>query len=366
MNVLKPKIFKSKKFVVDCQKVYAAFFNNYRAMAAALQQMVPDSSAESCLRHMTDMNLLLSASFMSCICTILSIASSELQRFDGLINDLFNNYTALIEKLSDIRSLLLKQEFKNYLPLKRFSDMLTALDKGEFQGVPIIGRNSILRHHNPLINENMFSKFENYVSAVMAGFIRRMARTIDDHKLQSYAGFLNTLMGSLVPHTFSIEFNPVIIGEILAIPSGAINSFIQRFCNLLIKLPSKSKTSFNKALRCILVNASSYRDFPHKSISGLIDIVVIPVSEAIAETHGSLIDELKLRYCNTDANYNRLQNELKIKLMGPPPCTDSAENLINKVARRMTEKHNFITSHNNIGAAMKNYRKIKYSLPFSF
>ena len=281
---------------------------------------------------MTDKNLLLSASFMSCICTILSIASSELQRFDGLINDLFNNYTALIEKLSDIRSLLLKQEFKNYLPLKRFSDMLTALDKREFQGVPIIGRNSILRHYNPLINENMFSKFENYVSAVMAGFIRRMARTIDDPKLQSYAGFLNTLMGSLVPHTFSIEF----------------------------------KTSFNKALRCILVNASSYRDFPHKSISGLIDIVVIPVSEAIAETHGSLIDELKLRYCNTDANYNRLQNELKIKLMGPPPCTDSAENLINKVARRMTEKHNFITSHNNIGAAMKNYRKIKYSLPFSF
>ena len=44
LALLKPKIFKSKKFVVDCEKVYRSFFKNYRAIAAALQGLLPDPS----------------------------------------------------------------------------------------------------------------------------------------------------------------------------------------------------------------------------------------------------------------------------------------------------------------------------------
>ena len=366
MTLLKPKIFKTKKFVVDCEKVYVAFFRNYKAIAAALQQLVPDSTAETCLRHMTDKHFLLSASFMACICSILASSSSEFQRFDGLVNDLFNNYTVLIEQLNEIKALLIKQDVKGYSPLKRFADMLTEIDKGEHQGVPIIGRNSILRHYQPLITENMFSKLDNYVSAIQSGFTKRMAGAIENQRLASYAGFLNVLMGSIVPHTFSITFDPVLIGEILRIPATTVQNYLEKFCKLIGGLPSKCKSSFNKAIRSVLIDPLLYRDLPEKFLAGFIEILAIPVSEAIAETQGSAIDHLKLRYCNTDANYNRLQNELKIKLMGPPPCTDSAERLIAAVARKMCGKHNFLTTHGKMGSAITHVRDKKYSLPFSF
>ena len=80
----------------------------------------------------------------------------------------------------------------------------------------------------------------------------------------------------------------------------------------------------------------------------------------IAETHGSSIDQLKLRYCHTDQDYKRLQNELKIQLMGPPPCTDSAEKLVEKVARRMTQKHAFLSSHERIGSAITSFKSKEY------
>jgi hypothetical protein len=366
MKLLKPKIFKTKKFVVDCEKVYSSFFKNYRAIALALQELAPDNTAESCLRHMTDKNFLMSASFLSCICSILACSSSEFQRFDGLINDLFNNYFVFIEKIGEIKALLIKNDVKGYAPLKRFSDMLTDMDRGEHQGVPTIGKNLLLRHYKPLISQNMYSVLEKYVSGILSGFIRRMAGTIVNERLRTYAGFLNVLMGSLVPHTFSIEFDPELICNILRIPVTAVDIFTEKFCKLLVELPSKSKVSFNKALRSVLTDPQLYRDFPEKFLAGFVEILAIPVSEAIAETHGSEIDKLKLMYSRTDPEFKRLQNELKIRLMGPPPCTPQAEALVAKVSTIMCKKHSFLTTHQRMGAAISNYKNTKYSLPFRY
>ena len=46
-------------------------------------------------------------------------------------------------------------------------------------------------------------------------------------------------------------------------------------------------------------------------------VLTIPSSEAIAETQGSSIDALHLRYKNNDKDDIRLQDELKVRLMGP-------------------------------------------------
>ena len=121
------------------------------------------------------------------------------------MNDLFNNYFVFIEKMGEIKALLVKKDVKGYAPLKRFSNMLTDLDNGEQQGVLTIGKNLLLHHYKPLISQNMSTVSEKYVSGVLSGFIRRMAGTIENKRLGYYAGFLNVLMGSLVPHTFSIE-----------------------------------------------------------------------------------------------------------------------------------------------------------------
>ena len=190
-----------------------------------------------------------------------------------------------------------------------------------------------------------------------------MAGTIENKRLMSYAGFLNVLMGSLVPHTFSIEFDPELICNILRIPVTTVDIYTEKFCKLLVRLPSKSKVSFNTALRSVLTDSQRYRDLPEKFLAGFVEILAIPVSEAIAETHGSEIDKLKLRYCRTDPEFRRLQNELKIKLMGPPPCTPQGEALVAKVAALMCKKHLFLTTQQRMGAAVTNYQNKKIFSP---
>ena len=99
-------------------------------------------------------------------------------------------------------------------------------------------------------------------------------------------------MVSIIPHTFSAHFNPDLVGEMLEIPPTAVNKVVEKLCNLLVKLPAKSKTTFSTALRSVLTVPRYFRDFPEKCLS--IDILVISVSEAIAENHDSLIDLAKL------------------------------------------------------------------------
>ena len=141
-----------------------------------------------------------------------------------------------------------------------------------------------------------------------------------------------------------------------------VDIYTEKFFKLLVGLPSKSKVSFNTALRSVLTD-SRYRDLPEKFLAGFVEILAIPVSEAIAETHGSEIDKLKLRYCRTDPDFRRLQNELKIKLMGPPPCTPQGEALVAKVAALMCKKHSFLTTQQRMGAAVTNYQNKKIFSP---
>ena len=48
--------------------------------------------------------------------------------------------------------------------------------------------------------------------------------------------------------------------------------------------------------------------------------------------------------------------------MGPPPCTDSAE----KVVEKVTQKRAFLSSHERIGPAITSFKSKEYPLPFSF
>ena len=42
--------------------------------------------------------------------------------------------------------------------------------------------------------------------------------------------------------------------------------------------------------------------------------------------------------------------------MCSPPCTDSAETLVEKVARRMAQKHAFLRSHGRMGSAITSFK----------
>jgi len=93
-----------------------------------------------------------------------------------------------------------------------------------------------------------------------------------------------------------------------------------------------------------------YNDFPQRTLHGFLKILTIVTSEAIAESHGSLIDALHLRYKNTDSDDRRVQKELQIRLMAPSPCSAEGEKLVQQVATRMARNHSFLkTTHGGMG-----------------
>ena len=371
LALLKPKIFKSKKFVVDCEKVYRSFFNNYRAIAAALQGLLPDNTAESCLRHMTDKNFILSVAFLSCVCSILAAHSSNFQRYDSLISDLFNNHDSLVERLDELLKMISSESFAGCFYMKTYNDARDQLEKGEFNGIPTIGRNTLWNHYRSLVIENIFAKFKQYVAALKSGFVRRLSSTLEDDTLRSYAGFLNLLAASISPHTFHTYFNPEVLEKIMNIPARNMNIVTDKMCGYLTSIAKKCKgpkhdLSFNAALRLMLINPKCYENLPTNVVDGLIMVLTIPVSEAIAETQGSSIDALHIRYKNTDKDDTRLQNELRVRLMGPEACSEQGEKLVEIVAKRLANRHGFLNVSNKIGPAITNVLNKGYSMPFKF
>ena len=99
--------------------------------------------------------------------------------------------------------------------MKTYNDASDQLDKGEFKGVPTIGRNTLWNHGRSLGMENIFSKFKQYICALKAGLVRRLSSTIDNATLQSFAGFLNLLASSITPHTYNTSFNPEVLAKVM-------------------------------------------------------------------------------------------------------------------------------------------------------
>ena len=174
-------------------------------------------TAESHLRHMTDKNFVLSVAFLSCVCSVLAVYSSNFQRYDSLVNDLFNNHTNFLDRLDEILEMIKSEDFGNCFYMKTFISAQSQLEKGEFKGVPTIGRNTLWHHYKSLVLENIFTKFNAYVEGLKAGFLRRMSTTTDNSTLKSYAGFLNLLLASVIPHGFYTAFDPDHLAKIMDI-----------------------------------------------------------------------------------------------------------------------------------------------------
>ena len=259
-------------------------------------------TAESHLRHMTDKNFVLSVAFLSCVCSVLAVYSSNFQPYDSLVNDLFNNHTNFLDRLDEILEMIKSEDFGNCFYMKTFISAQSQLEKGEFKGVPTIGRNTLWHHYKSLVLENIFTKFNAYVEGLKAGFLRRMSTTTDNSTLKSYAGFLHLLLASVIPHGFYTAFDPDHLAKIMDISARNVENGVSKLCGFLTSVVKKSRISldFNAALRVILTDPVMYNNLPPNVLDGLIFIITIPCSETIAETQGSSIDALHLRYKHTD------------------------------------------------------------------
>ena len=144
-----------------------------------------------------------------------------------------------------------------------------------------------------------------------------------------------------------------VLGKVMQTPARSIDIVVEKMCSFLTQIAKKGTSiTFNSALRAMLIEPRCYQNLPAHVIDGLIMILTIPVSEAIAETQGSCIDALHLRYKRTDKDDLRLQNELKVQLMGPEACSEEGEKLVEGVAKRLAKKHSFINTNNKMGPAI--------------
>ena len=170
--------------------------------------------------------------------------------------------------------------------------------------MPTLGRNTLWSHDVPLVQENMCTKFSQYIKAIESGTTVRLAKTtINNPILKFYWGFLNVLLSAVFPHTFETSYDSAIIASVLQIPLASVVIAESKICKLLIEIVTSSKgkhASMHAALRILLVNPKYYQDLLSKVITGLVKLITVPVSERIAETHGSKIDDLHTRYTMTD------------------------------------------------------------------
>ena len=92
-------------------------------------------------------------------------------------------------------------------------------------------------------------------------------------------------------------------------------------------------------LRQILIRSEFYGDLPQEFVHGLMQILCLATSEAVAETYGSLINKLHLCYCNTDPDNKCVQRGLKLRLVGPEPSTPEDEKVILSIAKILVTTH---------------------------
>ena len=71
----------------------------------------------------------------------------------------------------------------------------------------------------------------------------------------------------------------------------------------------------------------------------ILRLASVPVSEAICESYGSVMENYHRRFTHSDINDEQIQREMFVCLIGPPPTTLSAERLIKKTVDRLNCKH---------------------------
>ena len=128
------------------------------------------------------------------------------------------------------------------------------------------------------------------------------------------------------------------------------------------------KPKLQSVMKCFF-SQEYVRQVP-KIISMLIlRLVTTPVSEAVCESFGSVMEEYHKRFTHSDIDDEQVQKEMFLSLVGPPPNTPAAESLIRKTVARQNNKHvlsEYARFYKLGGKVMYRLDNQKYSFPFRF
>jgi hypothetical protein len=128
------------------------------------------------------------------------------------------------------------------------------------------------------------------------------------------------------------------------------------------------KPKLQSVIKCFF-SLEYVRQVP-KTISMLIlRLVTAPVSEAVCESFGSVMERYHQRFTHSDIDDEQVQKEMFLCLVGPPPNTPAAESLIHKTVARQNNKHvlsEYARFYKLGGKVVHRLENQKYNFPFRF
>ena len=419
-GVYQPRPIKEIKFVSHALGSLNNFAMELPTYLKALEKLTADekhaSSATAYLHKLTDGRFKLNLSFLRDILSLLSVFSKNFQRDSTSLNDYSNNVQLLKSCLEKIDLENCKQHLPNYFQ-----------QKGSSEHDVIIPPAKTLRSYvkNSTPTESVSIEYKR----IIINLIHNIVKEFEERPRQSEfiaegAALLNDLCSEFIDKVDPIHICAhcsARIGNLsfvakhyqlahkgkelerrlitFDLKNFASNKKVQ-FYYVIGLLPEKVsqrtspenllteyqqfKESFHKAmlmvegrnlkpklqnvLKCFF-SMDYVRQVP-KTISMLIlRLATIPVSEAVCESFGSVMERYHQRFTHSDIEDQQVQKEMLLCLVGPPPNTPAAESLIHRTVSKQNNKH-VLTEYSRFyklgGKVMNRLENQKYNFPFKF
>lgn len=362
----KPKIFKTMKFASHCKDVFKTFIADYKSLVSVCEQN-PDmfSLRDKLLSKSTLFHILLLSDIYNilskcskCVQSVDNLPWEYLQLMNNLDSDLeiFLQYIESIVQLRDTKELC---ECIKSFPTYFFSHTKTSIEMFEsctYQDIPLpdlpVSSKNLRTINSTVLNEcnqlikNYTSDMNSFVKFVKS--LREQFDVYSNSEIQSVdemlkrAGYLFNFDFLQFPRTdVSVEQSSEYKGftcetfheYIDAFPFYSLFKFdqqtlwfeFQQLCEWFCKNINSNRTEkaiFNIKALIKLAVIELKNKYPY-IIKFLTYVLAIPVSEAICESWGSVINDVMLRRpMANDGNINELGTtdmRVYILLNGPPP-----------------------------------------------
>ena len=145
-----------------------------------------------------------------------------------MINDTANCYVSALKDLTHFIEEAQNRKLEKCQYFGMLDKASKDVQKGEFCGVPLIGRESIHRHFRRLHNQDAidYNLYAKFIKCIHDGLKSRFEKYLTNPLLASYIGFLNWLESLHTPHFHTVEYDKQQLCDIMKTDSLTIDSVL--------------------------------------------------------------------------------------------------------------------------------------------
>ena len=387
----------------------------------ALEKLTADekhgTTATAYLHKLTDGRFKLNLSFIRDILSILSVFSKNFQRDSTSLNDYSNNVQLLKTCLEKIDLEDCKQHLPNYFyqkspdstddviipptkTLRSFAKSVTPTEPQSAEHQRIITalvhsivkqfeerprQSELIAEGSALLNDLCadfidkvepiyicahcsvrivkFSQITKHYQLAHKG--KELERRISTFEFKNFVSIKNTkfyhVIG-LLPEKVSEKTSPE---NLLTEYAQFKETFHQ--ATLMVK-GQNLKPKLQNVIKCFF-SMDHFRQVPRTISELILRLVTVPVSEAVCESFGSVMERYHQRFTHSDVDDQQVQKEMFLYLVGPPPNTPAAESLVLRTVSRQNNKHvlsEYARFYKLGGKVINRLENQKYNFPFKF